>query len=138
MKSIFLSTYWFWIVFKIILAILLLISTISILGSERLKIDELIANVLGLIEAILLVFTLFYDFSSRSDGAVLKIISGALLILFGIGLFLILLTISEGSQGDLYLLGFPFAIGLILVGLFDLSRVRKPGSNKDQTTIGGM
>lgn len=138
MKSIFLPTYWFWIVSKIVIATLLLISSISILGSERLKIDELIANVLGLTEAILLVFTLFYDFSSGSDGRVLKIISGALLILFGIGLFLILLNISEGSQGDFYLLGFPFAIWLILVGFFDLSRVRKPSSNKDRTTINGM
>jgi hypothetical protein len=129
MKTIFIQSYWFWVISKIILIILLLISTLSILGAGRLRAEEFALNLLGLIEAILLIITLFQDFSSNSNLNILKIITGILLTLFGIGLFIVLLTISKGGQSDLYFLGFPFAIWMILIGVFDLLRINKTSAN---------
>jgi len=114
------------VISKIILVILLLISTLSILGLGRLSTLEASVNLIGLIEAILLIFTIFHDFSSDSKFNSLKIITGALVLLSGIALFIALLTVSEGSQSDAYIVGYPFSIWMIAIGVFDLLRIVKP------------
>lgn len=126
MKNMFTNSYWFWVISKLLLIVLLLVSTISMLGLERLKTDELLMNLLGLIVAILLIITLFNDFSSTSKFGIVKMIAGGLLFLLGIGLFVLLFTVSEGSRSNLYFLGFPFAIWMILIGIFDLLNIEKP------------
>lgn len=126
MKKIFTNSYWLWVISKIILIVLLLVSTLSMFGLERLKTDELLICLLGLAEAVLLIITLFNDFSSTPKYQMVKMIAGGILVLLGIGLFVTLLTVSKGSRSDLYFLGFPFSIWMILIGIFDLLRIEKP------------
>lgn len=129
MIDFFKKYYWFWIISKIIVIIILLISTISILGFERLKTDEILINTLGLIEAFLLLITLAEDFSSNSKFKILKIITGIIMTVFGIGLIIILLTVSKGSQSEFYILGYPFGLWMILIGIFDILRIKKTTAN---------
>lgn len=126
MSSFFIKHYWFWVVSKIILTIILLISTITIIVFERLKTDEKLFNSLVLIEAILLLVTSVVDFTSTLKFRILKIITGIILVIFGVGLIIILLSISKISQSDLYVLGYPFGLWLILIGIFDILRIKKP------------
>lgn len=95
---------------------------------ERLKTDELLINTVGLIEAVLLIITLFYDFSSGSKSEILKILTGSILIVFGIGLFVILLTVLKDERSSIYFLGYPFAIWMIMIGIFEVLRIQKPNT----------
>ena len=125
MKKFYFRSYWFWLLSKSILIIMLLLSTLNTLGEGSLKTSELAVNLLGLIEAFLLMATLSQDYFFLKKFYFLKTIAGGILILSGIALFIFLLTISEGSQSAYYLLGYPFSIWLILIGLFDLMQIKK-------------
>jgi hypothetical protein len=111
LKILYIESYWFWVVSKIIMSILLLLSTLSLLGASGLRPHEFLINFIGFIEGVLLIATLFQDFSSNPKFGILKIITGILMILFGIGILIALLTVSEGSRSDAYILGYPFSIG---------------------------
>lgn len=124
MKKIYQETYWFWIVSKLILMLLLLISTLSILSAGKLRTAELTVNFIGLLEAILLGITFAHDFT-KTNLKYLKIVTGIVLILAGIALFIVLMTVSKGSRSDFYFLGYPLAIWMILIGLFDVLRIKK-------------
>lgn len=125
MKKFYLKSYWFWLLSKSIFIIMLLLSTLNILGEGNLKTPELIVNLLGLIEAFLLMATLSQDFFFLKKFYFLKTIAGSFLILSGMALIIYLSTVSEDSQSTYYLLGFPFGIWLILIGFFDLLRIQK-------------
>lgn len=126
MKKAFIQSYWLWITSKIILVIMVLISAINILGMKRLTTDEVLVNTVCLIEALLLIVTLVDDFSPIPKFKTLKIVTGIILLLLGIGLFVVLLTISKGGRSDIYFLGFPLAIWIMLIGLFEMYRIPKP------------
>lgn len=127
MKEFYLQTYWLWVVSKIILSLLLLISALSIIAEGGLQPLELLVNTLGVIEGILLLVTLLHDFSSNPDFNlnILKTITGFTLSLFGLALAIVLLSISKGSQSEFYSLGFPLAGWMLLVGIFDLHRINR-------------
>lgn len=125
MIDFFKKHYWFWVVSKIIFIIILSISAISILGFERLKTDEILINTLGIVEAVLLLITLAEDFSTTLKFKILKIITGIIMIIFGIGIIIILFTIPKGSQSEFYILGYPFGLWMILIGIFDILRIEK-------------
>ena len=130
MKTFYKQTYWFWVISKIIFILLLLISCLSILSAGKLRTPEFAVNFAGLLEAILLGITLVHDFS-KSNFKYLKIITGSVLIVFGIGLFLVLITASKGTLNDASFLGYPFLIWMILIGIFDLLRIEKTTTNQD-------
>ncbi|HUH25622.1 MAG TPA: hypothetical protein VLY87_03280 [Flavobacterium sp.] len=125
MKEFYLKSYWFWLLSKSILIIMLLLSTLNILGEGNLNTTEFSVNLLGLIEAFLLMATLSQDYFFLKKFYFLKTIAGGILILAGIALFIFLFTVSEGSQSAYYLLGYPLAVWLILIGIFDLLRIKK-------------
>jgi uncharacterized membrane protein len=125
MKDFFRQSYWFWVISKVIFVVMLFISVLSILGAGQLGAEETAINLLALVEALLLTVTLFGDFSATAKFGILKIITGVLLIVFGIGLLVVLLTVGKGSQSSVYMLGFPFAAWMVLMGLFDVFRVKK-------------
>lgn len=126
MKKFYLNSYWFWLLSKSILIILLLLGTLDKLGTGGLDDFELTVNIVGLIEAFLLMATLSQDYYFLKKFFFLKIIAGSILILFGIGLFTYLLTVSEGSENAFYFLYYPLALWMIFTGGFDLLQVRKP------------
>lgn len=123
MGNLYRQSYFFWVISKVVLTILLLMSTLSILAAGRLSFDELVVNLLILLEAILLGITVFQDFSNKPNN--LKIITGTILILFGTGLFIFLLTVSEGSQSSIYILGYPLSIWMALIGIFEVLKIKK-------------
>ena len=131
MKNLYKNSYWFWIISKIILIILLLLSTLSLLANGGLRINEILVNLLGFIEAILLIITLRYDFLSDLKSNYLKEIGGIILIIFGIVLFVVLLFfVPKGSRNNFFELGYPFSLWMILVGIFDFLKIRNPISTK--------
>lgn len=123
MGNLYRQSYFFWVISKVVLTILLLMSTLSILAAGRLSFDEPVVNLLILLEAILLGITVFQDFSNKPNN--LKIITGTILILFGTGLFIFLLTVSEGSQSSIYILGYPLSIWMALIGIFEVLKIKK-------------
>lgn len=135
MKNFFKQTYWFWIVSKIIFALIILISTLSVISTERLKPIELAVNLSCLALAILLIITFFNDFSTSTSAGFLKTISGILMILFGLALITILITISKGSQSDFYFLGYPFALWIGLIGIFEISKVKRKNNEINNDII---
>ena len=84
---------------------------------------ELGVNFLAFVEAILLIITVIQDFTAK--GSFIKVISGALMMLFGMALFGVLLTVSKGGQSGIYAFGYPVSLWMILIGLFDLLRIKR-------------
>jgi len=124
-RDFYLKSYWFWVISKIILVVLLLISTLSLLGLGDLRTEELWTNLIGLFEAVLLGIILIQEFLIKSKPKFLRTIAGIILILFGIGLLVALIYVSEGSRSNFYILGYPFAIWMILTGIFDTMRIER-------------
>ena len=129
-RHIFTQSYWFWVISKIILILILLTGTISILGLGKLRSEEIIINTFGLVEAILLLITLVADFSASLRFKGIKVLTGVVLIVFGLGLIITLLIIAKGSQSDFYMLGYPFGFWMMLIGLFDLLNIKRTKPSK--------
>lgn len=125
MKRFYLRSYWFWLLSKSLLIIALLLVTLDSLGNKSLGKYELALSIVGLIEAFLLMATLSQDYYFLKKYYFLKIIAGSILILFGISLFTYSLTVSEGSQSAFFFWYYPLSVYLILIGLFDVLRVKK-------------
>ncbi|MBI1267243.1 MAG: hypothetical protein GC193_07425 [Cryomorphaceae bacterium] len=125
MKKFYTQSFWFWVTSKIIFVCLMLISILSILGESKGRLGgaELGINFLAFVEALLLIITVIQDFTSKLN--VIKVVSGVLMMLFGIALFGVLLTVSSGGQSAIYMLGYPFSLWMILIGMFDLLRVKR-------------
>ena len=115
MKNFYTQSFWFWVTSKIIFILLLLISILSILGESngRMGGAELGVNFLAFVEAILLIITVIQDFTAK--GSFIKVISGALMMLFGMALFGVLLTVSKGGQSGIYAFGYPVSLWMILI-----------------------
>lgn len=86
---------------------------------------ELTINLTILFTSILLIVTLFHDFSSHLKLNVLKTITGCLLIILGIALFIFLLNVPKNSRSSIYYWGFLLSIWTVLTGIFDLSKISR-------------
>lgn len=123
-KSFFQSTYWLWVIAKMLIILLLFVSSISLLMEGNLRSDELAINWLAVIEGILLTISLAHDFGSTRLGW-LKIITGTILFVGGVALMVTLFGLEEGERSEAYAIGFPLTLLMIFTGLFDVLRLEK-------------
>lgn len=120
MKQFYQSTYYFWIVTKFIFAIAAFINAIGNLGINDLTETEKIANIVGIIYAILLVLDLILSLNGNYS-KFLKYTIGSISILLGIIIFVILTKVNVISIP----LTMVFVVWIILLGFFDLLVVKR-------------
>ena len=80
-------------------------------------------------EGIILAITLKEVFVKNADLSGLRKLSGGILMLFGLGLMIFLLTLSKGSRNDLYGLGLFLSLWMFLAGIYDILGVKKEEEN---------
>jgi hypothetical protein len=129
MKKIYLDSNLFWIASKFIFTFFLIFFPGYVLILGGLKIEELLYTLFLFFEGIILAITLKEVFVKNADLSGLRKLSGGILILFGIGLMIFLLTLSKGSRNDLYGLGLFLSLWILLVGIYDILGVKKEEEN---------
>lgn len=125
MKAFYTRTYLFWVISKIILSVILLFSAIIIMLEGGLQTEEKIVNVFALIEGALLLITLVKDFKPRTSMSLFKVICGGIMGSMAMGLLIVLLTVSEGARSSAYIFGYPMALWMLGVGIFDMLQVKR-------------
>lgn len=125
MKKLFLDSNLFWLASKFIFTFLLIFFPGYVLILGGLKIEELFYTLFLFFEGIILGITLKEVFVKNADLSSLRKLSGCILMLFGLGLIIFLLTLSKGSRNDLYELGLFLSLWMFLTGIYDILGVKK-------------
>ncbi len=129
MKKIYLDSNLFWIASKFIFTFFLIFFPGYVLLLGGLKIEELLYTLFLFFEGIILAITLKEVFVKNADLSGLRKLSGGILILFGIGLIIFLLSLSKGSRNDLYGIGLFLSLWMFLTGIYDVLGVKKGEEN---------
>ena len=124
-KSFFENNFLFFQISRIIFTILATISVLSIFSIGGLRTNELLVNLIALVEVVLLLIITIQEVFTKSSSNIVRFIAGVLLAVSGIIIFVVLLSVSEGSRSTFYFLGFPFAIWMLLIGIFDALKIQK-------------
>lgn len=124
-KKFYTETYFFWMVSKILIVLLTLISSFSLISNGDLRASEFLYNFLIFLEGIFLGITLLDDFSFNVNVLILKKIAGSFLVLFGVFLLIFLITLSNGSKSEYFIFGFPLSIWFIMVGAFLFLNIKR-------------
>ncbi len=124
-KSFFENSFLFWQISRIVFAILASISVLSILSIGGLRPNELLVNLISLVEVILLLVISLQEIFTKSSNKLIRLIAGIILAVSGIIIFVVLLSVSKGSRSPFYFLGFPFAVWMFLIGIFDSFNIQK-------------
>jgi hypothetical protein len=124
-KKFFTESFNFWLISRIILSLILIISSSILILEGGLRTSEIYWNLIGLIEGFILIIITIIEFTTKSELKIIKVIAGVILILFGLILFAVLLNVSEGAQSDLYPLGYLLSICIILIGIFEIMNLKK-------------
>jgi hypothetical protein len=120
MKSFYQSSYYFWIIIKVIIALAGFISFIDNISNYQLSATELIANLLTFVYAVFLVVDVIISLNGNCS-KILKYTTGTLSLFIAVVFIGILATIGVISVTATVLVVTLF----ILVGLFDLLLVTK-------------
>lgn len=129
-KRFYVEFYTFWLVSKIVLIVLFLLASLSLILEGGLRTNEFLYNFIILIEALLLGVSLISDFDLKINFNILKKIAGFLLTLFGLFLLIFLITLSNGSRSEYFMLGYPFSIWIIMIGIFEFLNIKKENESK--------
>ena len=129
MKKIYLDSNLFWLASKFIFTFFLIFFPGYVLLLGGLKIEELFYTLFLFFEGIILAITLKEVFVKNADLSGLRKLSGGILMLFGLGLMIFLLTLSKGSRNDLYGLGLFLSLWMFLTGIYDILGVKKEEEN---------
>lgn len=124
MKKLFLDSNLFWIASKFIFSFFLIVIPGYVLLLGGLRIEEFFYTLFLFFEGIVLAITLKEVFVKNADLLGLRKLSGSILILFGLGLMIFLLTLSKGSRNDFYEMGLLLSIWMFLVGIFDVLGIK--------------
>ena len=120
MKAFYKSTYYFWIITKFIFAIAAFISAIGNIGMDDLTTNEKLANYVGIIYAICLIFDLMFSLNGFYYKP-LKYFVGTVSVLLAIIIFIVLLKVNVISIP----LTLFFVIWIFLLGIFDLLQTKR-------------
>jgi hypothetical protein len=120
MKQFFQSTYYFWLITKLIFAIAGFISVIELLSKNRIKPSEALLNYVAALYCILLVLDVIFSFIGNSY-KFLKYIIGFISIALGLIIFVVMLNVRVISVPVTLL----FILWVILLGLFDLLQIKR-------------
>jgi len=129
MKKMYLDSNLFWLASKFIFTFLLIFFPGYVLLLGGLKIEELFYTLFLFFEGVILAITLKEVFVKNADLSGLRKLSGGILMLFGLGLMIFLLTLSKGSRNDLYGLGLFLSLWMFLAGIYDILGVKKEEEN---------
>lgn len=120
MKSFFSSSYYFWLITRILFIIATIISSFSNLG-ENLTPLELIANLIILLYSFAMCYNTFLDFSIKEPIKTLKYFTGGISILIGAAIFILTFSVQVINL----ILALLFIIWVVLLGIFDLLLIRR-------------
>ena len=129
MKKLFLNSNFFWIASKLIFTFFLIFFPGYVLLLGGLNTGEFFYTLFLFFEGIILAITLKEVFVKNADLSGLRKLSGGILILFGLGLMIFLLTLSKGSRNDLFGLGLFLSLWMFLAGIYDILGVKKEEEN---------
>jgi hypothetical protein len=129
MKKMYLDSNLFWIASKFIFIFFLIFFPGYVLLLGGLNTEEFFYTLFLFFEGIILAITLKEVFVKNADLSGLRKLSGGILILFGIGLMIFLLTLSKGSRNDLYGMGLFLSLWMFLTGIYDVLGVKKEEEN---------
>lgn len=129
MKKMYLDSNLFWLASKFIFTFLLIFFPGYVLLLGGVKIEELFYTLFLFFEGVILAITLKEVFVKNADLSGLRKLSGGILMLFGLGLMIFLLTLSKGSRNDLYGLGLFLSLWMFLAGIYDILGVKKEEEN---------
>lgn len=122
--NFFKSTYYFWVVSKIIFILLGTISVLQILTTERLGKTEFLINIFFLFYISLMAITSFKELRGIQSKSILNIIVGSLSLLTGLALMITFILLgNERLQVDI-ILALLFSLWIMLIGLSDLFKRR--------------
>jgi hypothetical protein len=120
MMNFFKSTYYFWVVSKIIFILLGTISVLQILTNERLAKTEFLINIFFLFYISLMAITSIKELRGIQSKSILNIIVGSLSLLTGLALMITFILLgNERLQVDI-ILALLFSLWIMLIGLSDL------------------
>lgn len=125
MKKLFSDSNLFWLASKFIFTFFLIFFPGYVLLLGGLNTGEFFYTLFLFFEGIILAITLKEVFVKNTDLSGLRKLSGGVLLLFGIGLMIFLLTLSKGSRNDYYEMGLFLSLWLFLVGIYDVLGIKK-------------
>jgi len=118
--NFFKSTYYFWVVSKIIFILVGTISVLQILTTERLGKTEFLINIFFLFYISLMAITSIKELRGIQSKSILNIIVGSLSLLTGLALMITFILLgNERLQVDI-ILALLFSLWIMLIGLSDL------------------
>lgn len=124
-RKLFIKTFNFWFISKILLSVLLIIFSFVLIIEGDLRAYELLWNLFGLILGFLLGIIVIVESTSKPDLKMLRVTIGITLIVLSIILFVVLVNVSKGARSDLYPMGYVFSIWMILIGFFETMNIKK-------------
>ena len=118
MKSFYQSSHWFWVISRILIVLMFIISMVQI-GSDGLLRgqDALLVNGVSMVGTIVLATLAIIEIARGTKPTWLRIIGGLFMVLFGLGLCVLLA--SGMVRGGLVLLLFLFIVWFLLAGVRD-------------------
>lgn len=129
MKKIYLDSNLFWLASKFIFTFFLIFFPGYVLLLGGLNTEEFFYTLFLFFEGIILGITLKEVFVKNADLSGLRKLSGGILMLFGLGLLIFLLTLSKGSRNNLYGLGLFLSLWMFLTGIYDVLGVKREEEN---------
>ncbi len=118
MKSFYQSSHWFWVISRIIIVLMFIISMVQIMSDGPLRHgDEVLVNGVCVVGAIVLAILAIIEIARGKKPAWLRIAGGAFMVLFGLGLC-VLFAMGMVRGGLAFLLLF-FIIWFVLAGVRD-------------------
>lgn len=120
MRAFYAASHWFWVISRIIIVLLFVISLVQILGEGPLRrADEVLVNGLCLVGALVLAVLAGYELARGRKPTVLRIVAGIFLLLCAIGLAVVLAMGMVPTGGLRFLLALVI-LWFTLAGLRDL------------------
>lgn len=131
MRKFYQSTYYFWIVSKLLIAIGGIISSFGNLADfEYLRGEEKLANFIGVLYSILLIADVVMTFNGQYSKPV-KYTTGTISMIIGLVLFLLMIYMSVISIP----LTIAFIAWIILLGIFDYLVVKRRVDEPEEEDI---
>ena len=118
MHNFYQSTYWFWVISRIVFALMFLISMVQIMSDGPLRHgDEVLVNGACMVGMTVLAILAVIEIARGTKPTWLRISAGVFMCLFGLGLLLLLF--SGKVHGGLVMLLVLFIVWFVLAGVRD-------------------
>lgn len=118
MKSFYQSSHWFWVISRVVIVLMFIISMVQIMneGGPR-HLGELVANTTAFFGSLMLAVLAVMELVRTPKPTWLRIAGGVFMVLFGLGLCVVFaMGMVRGGLGFLLLL---FVIWFVLAGVRD-------------------